>query len=100
MPKEHGPLHQLSRAHMDSQRLKQQTWACMGPHQSCGVYVVTVCLVFGWDSLQWELLGLFYSGYVALSCLSVSVFVLSYCILFGHSWLLSLGVLFFSEGRW
>lgn len=52
---------------------------------------VSLTLACSWDSS-------FY--WVALANLHIRSFVLSYCILFCCVWLLSLGGLFFSEGKW
>lgn len=38
----HGPLNQLSRAHMNSQWLKQQAMDCMAMHQDLCLHIITV----------------------------------------------------------
>lgn len=47
-PGKHGPLNQLCRIHMDSQRLKQQSWglACLCQNQVLSMYVMAFSLVF------------------------------------------------------
>ena len=86
-PGEHGPLDQLSRAHMGSQLKKQAQGmygSAPGPLHVCYSCLLGVLR----DILDWEkvwpfclLLGLFFSYWVALPSLIMMAFALSYCII-------------------
>lgn len=96
----HGPLEQLSRAHMGSQRLKRHCSAQSLLHicYDCylGVLVGILVVVTGISLTLLPSLGPFSSYFTALSSLIMRAFALSYCILLCPVRLSSLGGLFFS----
>lgn len=97
-----------SKAHMGSQSLRGQARGLRGSVLDPPCVFSLVCL---WDSSNccgsrvsltlFLLLGLFSFCWVALSSLGVGAFASLNCILFIVCvWLLSLGGLLFSDGRW
>lgn len=104
-PREHYPPNQLTKAHRSSQKLKRQAQGLHRSAQALCVYVMAVSLVYLWHSgnacssdSSCLLLGLFSSCWIALSCLNMKAFAMSYCILFCSVWL-SLGGLLFLMGN-
>jgi hypothetical protein len=49
-PGELDSLNQLSKVHMNTQRLKHQEWACKGLHQITCIYIKAFSLVFLWNT--------------------------------------------------
>jgi hypothetical protein len=102
------PLNQLSKAHMNSQRLKQQAQDCKGLLQVLCLYII-VFRSFLWDYWVCKWVGLWFWNLLLelkikkkLFCwldLSNLDFLLFYLIIFCHALLLLLRSLSFYSGR-
>ena len=56
--KKQRSINHMSKAHMNSQRLRQQHRACMGLYGVFCVYILAFNLVFLWDYQVYEEVGL------------------------------------------
>lgn len=106
--REQGLVNELSKRHVDSRRLKHQTRADTDLHQVFCIYVITFRLLLSRDSLVCKHRGLRFLcllygfcsfGLFSLCKFDVMVFVIAYCTLFHHVFLLFLRSQFFPKER-
>lgn len=106
--KECFPPNQLSRVHW-AQRLKWQEWSlyrsvpgCLCICYGCSVSILVGILTVGMSVSLILLTALETLSFIGLpwSASIGGIFTLSYCVLFCINWLLSLGGLHLSEGKW